>query len=371
MGMTNTKDLIAYLSNLYAVETDIYEQERLLLDLTETMDVIDGKKTAHHRMKQEQIEEAIQTEELDNAWKKYEVNKAFLSVPKRTKPTEPAKPTCVPSGWGCNTIFCIIIAVFIPVCSLIMGGTEIFSYSPFLCIYLPIILLVIAGITYIYNMLTSKDRSEKLGMEYAAYMRKYEAEMKTYREYEEEQKQLKQTVEDAERAYNRTKVILLQSLKLTAAVNANEVFSSLEPLLKVRKKLYDRDIIFPKYRTLPCVATMLEYLQSGRCSELEGPDGAYNLYESELRADLIISRLDDIASVLGKIRDAQYNLYQSVLRSEKALKTTNAQLQTILNVQKNIAEIEQKQLVLESVTASCALAMESHTKAIKYLELID
>lgn len=371
MEITNVKDLIAYLSTLYSVETNILEQEKLLIDLAETVDIIDGKNTANQTKKQKQITQAIHTKELNDAQAKYELNKAFLNIPKRTKPTAPEKPTFVPSGWGCNTLSCGFIALFTVVAALIIGGPEIFIDAPFLCLWLPVILLVISIITYRHNNIKSKELSERLEHEYAENMRKYEAAMKEYHEYEEGQKELKQTVKDAELAYKTTKELHLQYLKITSLVNAKEITYSIEPLLKVRKQLYDMDIIFPKYRNLPCVATMLEYLQSGRCSELEGPAGAYNLYESELRANLIISRLDNIAAVLEKIKNTQYNLYQSALRCEKTIEATNEQMKSMLAIQKDIAEAEHKQLLLGAVTASCAIAMESHTKAIKYLELID
>lgn len=63
-------------------------------------------------------------------------------------------------------------------------------------------------------------------------------------------------------------------------------------------KVYSIDVIFPKYRCFAAVAQIYEYLLSGRCERLEGPDGAYNLYESELRQNIIIDRLDEIASQL-------------------------------------------------------------------------
>ena len=59
-------------------------------------------------------------------------------------------------------------------------------------------------------------------------------------------------------------------------------------------KIYSQNIIFPKYRNFAAIAQIYEYLLSGRCSQLEGPNGAYNLYESELRQNIIIDKLDEI-----------------------------------------------------------------------------
>ncbi len=66
------------------------------------------------------------------------------------------------------------------------------------------------------------------------------------------------------------------------------------------------------------MCTIYEYFASGRCTELTGPDGAYNLYESELRQNLIINRLDVIITQLENIAKTQYMLYNE-LKETKAL----------------------------------------------------
>ena len=60
---------------------------------------------------------------------------------------------------------------------------------------------------------------------------------------------------------------------------------------------------------------MHEYLQSGRCSELTGHEGAYNLYESESRQNRIISDLGRALSLLEQIRDSQAELYDAIQES--------------------------------------------------------
>ena len=57
--------------------------------------------------------------------------------------------------------------------------------------------------------------------------------------------------------------------------------------------LYAQDVIYPKYRRLLPVCSLWEYLQSGRCQKLEGPDGAYQLLETELQEKKIAADLLD------------------------------------------------------------------------------
>lgn len=78
-------------------------------------------------------------------------------------------------------------------------------------------------------------------------------------------------------------------------------------------KLYAENIIYPKYRNMVAVTTIYEYLESGRCNRLEGPDGAYNLYEMELRQNIIIGQLSVIASNLEHIKENQFMLYNEIV----------------------------------------------------------
>lgn len=56
-------------------------------------------------------------------------------------------------------------------------------------------------------------------------------------------------------------------------------------------KLYAKNIIFSKYRNYTAIARLHEYLSSGRCTQLEGPNGAYNIYELESKIKSIEQRI--------------------------------------------------------------------------------
>lgn len=76
--------------------------------------------------------------------------------------------------------------------------------------------------------------------------------------------------------------------------------------------MYSKGIIYRKYCTLPALTSIYEYFVTGRCTELTGPHGAYNLYEDELRKDTVISQLNAVIENLEQIRNNQYMLYQQV-----------------------------------------------------------
>lgn len=92
--------------------------------------------------------------------------------------------------------------------------------------------------------------------------------------------------------------------------------TTLEKPLKETKenleRVYAKNIIYPKYRNLPALTSIYEYYVTGRCEELSGPYGAYNLYEDEVRKDRIISQLNTVIANLEQIKQNQYKLYEQV-----------------------------------------------------------
>ena len=79
-----------------------------------------------------------------------------------------------------------------------------------------------------------------------------------------------------------------------------------------RSELYTRSTIHPKYQNWVAAATFYEYIDIGRCYELKGPDGAYNLYERELIANKIVGSLSAIQSNTGAIYSSQSFLRKEV-----------------------------------------------------------
>ena len=140
--------------------------------------------------------------------------------------------------------------------------------------------------------------------------------------------------------------------------------SPIEATKRALEQLYAHDIIFPKYRDLVAMCTMYEYFAAGRCTELTGPNGAYNLYEAELRQNLIINRLDTIISNLEQIRQNQYMLYQE-------MKTTNTILDNISSDVKQILKSTQEIAEASKITAYCSQVTAQNTEALKYIALIN
>ncbi len=116
----------------------------------------------------------------------------------------------------------------------------------------------------------------------------------------------------------------------------NILRSSLNSTQKLLNNLYSYNIIYPKYRSMIAVTMFCEYLESGRCKQLQGTDGAYNLFEKELRDRIIIAELKTISSQLESIRQTQYMLYEEIKRGND---TANRILKSAEHMESN-CEIE-------------------------------
>lgn len=113
---------------------------------------------------------------------------------------------------------------------------------------------------------------------------------------------------------------------------------------QILEELYSFDILFPKYRNIVAVSSIFEYLEAERCYELTGHEGAYNLYENELRLGHIIEQLDDIKVELREIKENQEKLYE-------AIQTSNVILHQILDQEimngKALHGIQQNQSIIQ------------------------
>ena len=132
----------------------------------------------------------------------------------------------------------------------------------------------------------------------------------------------------------------------------------LEKLYKTRSEMYGLDIVFGKYRNLVALSTFYEYLLSGRCDSLEGAHGAYNLYEAEIRADLIISQLSDVVECLEDIAETQYTVYTQLNNMNETINRLRTSMENtydaIRGIKKATEQLEKNSEVIAFNTHAAA-----------------
>lgn len=106
--------------------------------------------------------------------------------------------------------------------------------------------------------------------------------------------------------------------------------SVLHKTTTLRNEFYAQgNLIYSKYHNLPALTSIYEYFITGRCDDLTGPHGAYNMYEDEVRKDTVISQLNAVIENLDQIKQNQYMLYQQVKSIQQ---TTGAVLQELSQI---------------------------------------
>ena len=117
-------------------------------------------------------------------------------------------------------------------------------------------------------------------------------------------------------------------------IEVREAEALLRRCVNTRVQYESLNVIFPKYRNLIAYSTFYEYLETGRCTALGGSDGAYNLYESELRQNAIISQLSDILDSMEEIKANQYMVYSQLKQMNAGLDRLNFSMtQAVASIQ--------------------------------------
>ena len=106
----------------------------------------------------------------------------------------------------------------------------------------------------------------------------------------------------------------------TTDADGNTVDPTEEETAAALEALYAEDVIFPKYRHLLPMCSLWEYIQSGRCDKLEGPDGAYALLETEIQQKKIVADLGDLDWKEARIMQyGAYNAFQEIKEQAVAM----------------------------------------------------
>lgn len=124
---------------------------------------------------------------------------------------------------------------------------------------------------------------------------------------------------------NQAEVYRAESQKeeLQLKEKQNEIFNELQEAKSTLKDMYDVDVLPEKYRSLSIAATLLGYLQTGRCNTVQGHGGIYDTYEKDLQNGTIISRLEEIRDSSLRIEGNQQLLISEMRQANTMLTSIN------------------------------------------------
>lgn len=219
-----------------------------------------------------------------------------------------------------------------------------------------------------YNKDVYEAKYQKELEEYNSNLEKYKKEYADYQfKLEEKKKQSEHEYQDALSIANRNYEI--------ATAQYQKLCDTLDNTKSNLEKLYNAGIIFPKYRNFVSVCSMYEYFGSGRVDSLEGANGAYNLYESELRQNLIINSLEKISTDLEIIKSNQYILYTELKDSNERINNTINDISNSIKLSLNsIKRIEDmSEIIAEStyINAYCSKINAENSQIMTTMALFD
>lgn len=112
-------------------------------------------------------------------------------------------------------------------------------------------------------------------------------------------------------------------------INNNNLINAKNHLNIELRSTYNKGIIYRKYQSLEACVEILDYLESGRCYELEGADGAYNKYDTEYFRSVSIRELKAINSSIDSILTNQYRLEGAFMSMAQSINEMKSEISSI------------------------------------------
>lgn len=182
------------------------------------------------------------------------------------------------------------------------------------------------------------------------YSKKYEKELA---EFKKERAEVEEYNKNTKKEYQNN----LTDWNASDTQAREYLGSSLAETEDTLKTLYALDVIYPKYRNLPALTSIYEYLITGRCEELAGAHGAYNLYEDEVRKDTVISQLNTVIENLEQIKQNQYMLYEQVVGIQQATRAIAVELYQIKGYTACLTELTALNTYYSGIAAANSTAL--------------
>ncbi len=345
-----SQTLLTYLKNVLKLETDLYICEKVIEKHDELIEqckrnrrAVPGKftKPVKPEKKTVKLDDEVPSKPRKKAVKYQGWWKDFCYIERVETPFKVFKVItrliCIVAGLAATFIPLIISIIsyingqeYDPNVEMFFGGLAL---TIFLSIFSPRI--IIALINCIYRIFIYPSRYRRWKKESDIIHQKNESKYQwdcacAKSKYKQDIAAYEQAMDEYNRQCNE--LIEIENQREAALVaSKNEYCDKYRDILNVLHELYSTNIIHPDYRSLVPVSMFVNYIEKDRCPALGGVNGAYNKYEEELRANLIINQLDEINQSLGTIQNSMGTLYRAIQGANENIRLLSAEVKNNQN----------------------------------------
>lgn len=207
---------------------------------------------------------------------------------------------------------------------------------------------IIVGGPEISDRLSYNKRKKEYEKSVAEHDRIFQENIKAAEKYEQEYYQRLEEenaigAKELELSENQRVENYYNSIEYKALENEisviDESYSNVENKLNQLYALRDNGAlcIHPNYHGLVPISVIYGYFDTGRCTSLTGPDGAYNLYEDEKFKGMIVNNLNTISSKLDTLNNTMYYVGLTLNNINRQLITLN---QTAFQIANSVNSID-------------------------------
>lgn len=179
--------------------------------------------------------------------------------------------------------------------------------------FIPFLISIIVALLFTFNIEDENKRDYLPGDDF------YDLFMKIYtKEYDADLKKKEELLEPE-----------IQHFTQEYEIYVKKTLHQLENTLHA---LYAKNIVHPKYQNLIAIAQLYDYINIGRCNELNGADGAYNLYEKEKNEGILLNDLDLALFKLDKYNSTMFTLIQLLKQDDVIISKIHADVEQKSNI---------------------------------------
>lgn len=180
-----------------------------------------------------------------------------------------------------------------------VSGLGIFRAIVLLLVIPAVVVMIVQIIKYYRNKAEHERNEDEATIRYEEEQDRLEKE--SLESYNNDLNDYRNIISQRENEKARLENVLLKTIEDERTANKAVIAEAQETL----EKYYSNQVLFPKYRGLVPVNTMLAYFQGGRAKELTGHGGAYNIYENDLKQGLIATQLEVLMANPEALSDYQ------------------------------------------------------------------